>query len=430
VNTTRLRLLIRRNGPVMVAVAFFMLVAGGVAGYILDQARFRWPWDDVMEVTVEFPHSQAVTPGQGQQVTVAGVEVGLVGPVELEDGHAVVKLELESGKVGPVYRNATVLLRPKTLIQDQSVALDPGRADPSRRDRGLLRDGARLGLGASQTNVNTDEVFAMLDVDTRDYLRILLDAGGEGLRRRGPDLQKILVATEPVFRSTNRVAGALAARRRQVRRLVSNLRELSQATAARDDDLAQLVDSSSATLNAIGDREVELDAALARMPGALSATRGALRAGRPLLREAGPALTALRPVARRLGPALDASLPLLRTSTPILRNDLRPLVREATPFIRSLRPSLRDLNRTSPNLVRVGRVLNYVANELVYNPPGGEEGYLFWLAWFVHNATSVNSVDDANGAVIRGLQQFSCSSLSTFEGLPLATLLGASGACP
>ncbi len=46
-------------------------------------------------------------------MTVAGVEVGLVGPVKLEDGHAVVTLELEPGKVGPVYRNSTVLLRPE-----------------------------------------------------------------------------------------------------------------------------------------------------------------------------------------------------------------------------------------------------------------------------------------------------------------------------
>ncbi len=68
------------------------------------------------------------------------------------------------------------------------MALDPGRPDPSLPNRGLLHDGAHLGLQASQTNVNTDEVIAMLDVDTRDYLRTLLDAGGQGLRTRGEDL--------------------------------------------------------------------------------------------------------------------------------------------------------------------------------------------------------------------------------------------------
>jgi phospholipid/cholesterol/gamma-HCH transport system substrate-binding protein len=426
----RIELLIRRYGTVMVAVVFFMLVAGGVGFYILDHTRFSWPWDDTMEVTVEFPHSQAVTPGQGQQVTVAGVEVGLVGPVELENGHAVVKLLLEPGKVGPVYRNATVILRPKTLIQDQSVALEPGRPDSSAPGRGLLRDGDRLGLGATQTNVNTDEIVAMLDVDTRDYLRTLLDAGGQGLRTRGRDLREILESSEATFRQTRRVADSLAARRRMVRRLVTNLRRLSEATAAKDDELADLVDASSATFSAIGEREAELDDALVRLPGALSATRDAVEAGRPFVREAGPALEALRPAAKRLEPALAAAEPLLRTGTPILRNDLRPLVREATPLLRRLRPSLGDLNRATPDLIRVGEVLNYLANELGYNPPGREEGFLFHLAWFAHNTNSIVSVEDANGAVVRGLAQFSCSTLGTLAGIPIAALIEATGACP
>ena len=310
------------------------------------------------------------------------------------------------------------------------MALEPGKPDPSRPDRGLLHDGSHLGLQASQTNVNTDELIATLDVDTRDYLRTLLDAGGQGLRKRGRDLRSILETSEPTFRQTRHVVRALAARRQQVRRLVTNLRRLSQATSAKDDELASLVDASSATFTAIGEREADLNAALARLPGALSATRGALRAGRPLIREAGPALEALRPAARRLGPALTAAQPLLRSATPILRRDLRPLVREATPLLHRLRPSLRDLNRTSPSLVRVGRVLNYVANELGYNPPGSDEGFLFYLAWFVHNSNSLVSVEDANGAVVRGLAMFSCSTAGSLAGVPFSGLIGASGACP
>jgi len=423
-------LLVRRYGPVMLAIVGFMIAAGGVAYYILDHARTHWPWDSQMRIEVDFPHAQAVTPGQGQQVTVAGVEVGLVGPVKLENGHAVVRLDLKPGKVGPVYRNATVLLRPKTLIQDQSVALDPGKPERSLPDRGILHDGDHLGLSASEPNTNTDEIIAMLDVDTRDYLRTLLDAGGQGLRTRGPDLRAVFEQSEPTFRQTQSVVQALAARRHEVRRLVTNLRRLSESTAARGQDLAGLVDASSATFNAIGDREADLNAALVRLPGALAATRDAVRVGRPLIRDAGPALRALRPAARRLAPALGAAQPLLRKGTPILRDDLRPLVREATPLLRRLRPALRDLNRTSPNLVGVGHVLNYLANELGYNPPGSDEGFLFYLAWFVHNANSLVSVDDANGAVVRGLAMFSCSTLGTLAGLPLSGLIGASGACP
>ena len=279
--------------------------------------------------------------------------------------------------------------------------------------------------------MNTDELIAMLDVDTRDYLRTLLDAGGQGLKDRGEDLRALLSLTEPTFRQTERVVSALASRREMVRRLVSSFRKLSEATAEKDTELASLVDASAATFGALGEREAELTEATRRLPGTLSAARDALGDGRALVAEAGPALEALRPAARRLGPALVAAQPLLRSATPIVRDDLRPLVREAIPLFKQLRPSLRDLNRATPRLVRVGKVLNYLANELGYNPPGSEEGYLFWLPWFAHNAQSTVSVDDAHGPVVRGIAMFTCSTIGTVGGLiPVTPIIGATGLCP
>ena len=62
--------------------------------------------------------AQAVSPGQGQNVTVAGVEVGQITKVETEDGLAVVTVQLDPDEVGPVYSNATMYLRPKTGLND------------------------------------------------------------------------------------------------------------------------------------------------------------------------------------------------------------------------------------------------------------------------------------------------------------------------
>ena len=428
----KLRMLLRQYAWVVTIVALYMVAASAVAAYILDNVRFRWPWTEIVQIEAEFEHAQAVTPGQGQQVTVAGVQVGEVGDVELEDGKAIVTLDLEPGEVGPVYRNATVLLRPRTLAQDQSLALDPGSPQRGLPDHGRLADGDRLGSEATQVNVNTDEVFATLDADTRHALKLLLGAGGQGLGDRGPDLRASIEAGRPTLRRTRQVAEALAARRRQLRRLVANVRRLAEATAEKDDELASLTDASAATFGAIGNREAELVAALERLPGALSATRSALGHTRRLARQAGPALEELRPVARGLAPALTGAQPLLRTATPILRDDLRPLVREATPLLRELRPSLRDLNRATPTLIRTGDVLNHLVNELGYNPPGPEEeGYLFWTAWFAHNSASTTSVEDAHGAVVRGLAQVGCSTLGTLvPDVPILLPLDATGLCP
>ena len=44
------------------------------------------------ELKAELSTAQAVTPGQGQTVNIAGVEVGDISEVELEDGHAIVTM--------------------------------------------------------------------------------------------------------------------------------------------------------------------------------------------------------------------------------------------------------------------------------------------------------------------------------------------------
>lgn len=430
-SAAKIRLIAGRYWAVLACIGFFMAFAAAVGAYILDNVRFRWPWDEVVLIEVELAHGQAISPGQGQAVTISGVTVGQIASIELEDGVAVAGLELEPDRAGAVYRNATFVMRPRTLGQDQTIEMDPGGPDPGLPDEGRVGDGHRFGLAATQVNVNTDEVLATLDADTRTYLKLLLHANADGLRGRESDLRGALKLLEPTLGQVRRVSQALASRRAELRRLVSNLRRLSEATAERDVELASLVDASATVFGAIGEREVELAAAVDRLPAALASTRAALREGRALADEAGPALAALRPAARRLAPALVAARPLLREATPILRDELRPLVRGAAPLLRELRPPLRDLRRTSPPLIRTGEILNHLANELGHNPEGPEEGYLFWTAWAVHNLSSAFSTEDAHGAVIRGLVQGGCSSLLyAAETAPVFLPLTEAGVCP
>jgi phospholipid/cholesterol/gamma-HCH transport system substrate-binding protein len=112
-----------------------------------------------------------------------------------------------------------------------------------------------------------------------------------------------------------------------------------------------------------------------------------------------------------LAPALVDVRPLLRTAEPTVRTKLRPLVHDTIPVVRELLPSVKLVNRADPDLIRTVNVLTYVVNELLFNPPGGEEGYLFQLAWFAHNGSSLLSLEDAHGAVWRGLVMVGCSTL-------------------
>ncbi len=401
---------LRLYGAHMLAYGAIVLLSLAVAAYITAHQRLRFPWEKRTELVAEFQTAQSVTPGQGQTVTVAGVEVGEIGEVTLKEGRARVTMVLEPDKLGSIYSNARLLLRPKTGLNDMSIDLDPGTPQPGKPDQGKLGDGDVLQVWNSLPNVNPDEVLAALDADTRRYLQIVANVGGAGVGDRGVDLRKVLAASQPTLARTRRVTRALADRRRKVRRLVHNLRVLAAATADSDKELVRLVDSSSAVFDTIGGRDAQLAASVERLPGALSATRDALTETRGLATDLGPAARELRPAVRELGPAMVEVRPLLRAATPILRDDLRPLVREATPLVRDLRPSVRRLNPATRDLVRTGDVLTYVVNELGYNPPGPEEGYLFWLAWFQHNANSILSIEDAHGAIWRGLVVLGCSS--------------------
>jgi phospholipid/cholesterol/gamma-HCH transport system substrate-binding protein len=415
----------------VIALGAIVLIALSVAGYVTTHQRLRFPWEHVRTIYAEFSNAQAVTPGQGQTVNVAGVEVGEIGEVRLEHGLAVVRMDITSPDLGPVYRNAHLLLRPKTGLNDMSIALDPGKPDRSLPDRGELGEGDRLPVWNTLPNVNPDEVLAGLDADTRRYFATLVSAGGQGLRGRAGTLRRVIAASEPTAATTARVMRAIADRRHKVERLVTNLRLLSQAAASKDRDLASLVDGTTASFETLAEREADLGATVDRLPGALRATDRALTATSDLSNELLPTLTALRPTIRGLAPALVDVRPLLRTATPTLRDDVRPLVREATPLVRRLRPSLELLDRSYPDLQSSVDVLNRVVNVLGYNPPGAEEGYLFWATWFFHNAASILSIQDAHGAVWRGLVMVGCSTAGqVIAANPALAPIGKATFCP
>jgi phospholipid/cholesterol/gamma-HCH transport system substrate-binding protein len=413
------------------ALAGMIVLALAVTGYIAVHQRLRFPWEDTRVFLAEFSSAQAVTPGQGQTVNVAGVKVGEIGEVRLEQGRAVVEMVIDSDELGPVYRNAHLLLRPKTGLNDMSIALDPGKPEPGAPRRGELSDGDRLPVWNTLPNVNPDEVLSALDADTRNYLAVVATAGGHGLRGRGRDLRRLIHASEPTFERTARIARALADRRAKVARLVTNLRILSRAAASKDRELASLVGASSAVFETIASREAELGQAIERLPGSIGALDDALESARGFALDARPALTALRPTVRELGPALVQVRPLLRTAEPVVRTRLRPLVREAIPVVRRLRPSVEFVNEADPDLIASVDVLTRVVNELLYNPPGAEEGYLFYLVWFAHNGSSLLSIEDAHGVVWRGLVMVGCSSVGqAIKVNPALAPLGDSAVCP
>jgi phospholipid/cholesterol/gamma-HCH transport system substrate-binding protein len=396
-----------------VAVVILILVAAGVAGYILSNQRFYLPkWvpligKDFYTLKGEFQTAQAVTPGQGQTVDIAGVKVGEVSNVDLKNGRGVVTMKIQR-KYSKIYHDASILLRPKTGLKDMILELDPGHVTA-----GEVKDNGTVPVSQTLPDINLDEILAQLDGDTRDYLRILLGAGAQGLRNNGKSLSATFRRFEPTARDTLRITQLLAQRRHNLQRVVHNFQLLSTALSQRDDDLASWVQSSNAVFARFAAQDSNIQASLRELPPTLQVTQRALGKATTLARTLGTSLQSLRPFARHLGPTLVAIRPFLRQSTPIIRDQLRPFTRQALPVVRDLRPAITDLSALTPDLNTVARVVNYLFNELAYNPPGdAEEGYLFWASWANHAGASVFSTQDAHGPIRRGLFLTSCSSLT------------------
>ena len=411
-----MRLAISKHLRDFLAILFLIVTAAGVAGYVLSNQRFYLPgWvpvvgTDFYVVEAEFETAQAVVPGQGQTVNIAGVKVGDIGSVELEDGRAVVEMKIQDEFRGRVFRDASILLRPKTGLKDMYLQLDPGT--PAA---GEIPEGGRIPVSNTLPDVNPDEVLASLDEDTRAYLQILLGAGGEALGDSGDDLRATFRRFEPTARDVRAITGELAERRRNIRRVVHNFRLLAEEVGSKDDQLAALVDSANANFEALASQDADLRVALRELPSTLSTTRDALGSVDELASELGPSLEALRPAARNLGPALRDVRPFLRDSTPIIQRQLRPFSRGARPEVRLLRQTARDLAPTTPRLTRTVKVANSLLNTLAFNPEGPEEGYLFWASWANHAGASVFSTQDAHGPIRRGIVLASCSTLGVLQ---------------
>jgi phospholipid/cholesterol/gamma-HCH transport system substrate-binding protein len=401
-----MRMAIRKHWRDFVAVLGLVLLAAVVAVYILSSQGFRFPLveDAPKHIAIELSNAQAVEPGQGQTVRVAGVEVGRIAGVELDEGVAVVDVELEREYEDLVRRDATALLRPKTALKDMFIEVSPG-------DGPVLAEGGRIPVENSLPDVDPDEIYAALDADTRPYLQLLVNGAGQGLRGRGLDLREAFRRLEPVHRDLARVTRATASRRKALKRLVHRYSLLVAELGRRPEDLTRLVSASNSVFDALAGEEANISTAVARLPGALRATERAVTEVRDFAPLLSSTLESLREPVRAL-PATNAALtPFFDDTTPVLRDEIRPFVRTAGPFTDDLRLAARDLSRAAPDLTTALTQTNRFFNIGAYNPGGAEsldgltvaqqrarnEGFLYWLAWTAQNGVSLFSTADGQG---------------------------------
>ncbi len=408
---------IRKNLGPFTAIIVLVAIAVVVGGYILDQQRFRFPLveDTPLRINVELDTAQAVTPGQGQTVQVAGVQIGDIGEVSLKDGRAVVGLDIKREFEDLIHPDATALLRPRTGLKDMYVQVFPGtEGEP-------VDEGFTIPISASLTDVDLDEILSELDARTRDYITLLANGAGEGLRGKGKQLAAVLERYGPTVRDLGRVNREVAKERVALRRLVTSLSQLNGELARRPRDLTRLVKGANGTLRAFASEDDDLRDAVGELAPTLQTATATLDAVTPFAQELGPTTRALLPAVRELENVNEQVSPFAREATPIVRRRIRPFVRAAVPLVKDLAPAARGLARTFPELDRNAEVLNDFVNMLGHNPAGREapdkagrdEGYLFHLGWLAHQTANLQSVDDAHGPMRPIFLTGTCSTLTS-----------------
>lgn len=366
------------------------------------------------DIKATIASAQAVTPGQGQTVDISGIKVGEIKGVDLEEGNAVITMAIEPKYAPLIHRDATILLRPRTGLQDMTVELDPGKPSAPR-----IKEGATIPESQSYTQVQSDQILASLDADTRGFVQLLLADAAGGLAGNTGKLSLDFRRLDPLAQNLAKLNTVVAKRRDNIRHVIHDFGLVSKELANHDRQLANFVTSSDSVFHAFADQASSLQQTLTKLPPTLQTTRSALVSGNRLSLTLRPALTALLPQARAFGPALKSLRPFFRNTTGPIRNEIRPFTRKVQPVIRHLAQGSKPLAKSAEGLRGGFANLNQLLNGLAYNPPGAKEGFLFWLAWLNHNSNSSLALQDANGPLTRGLVLLSCSTAQLAEQVTL-----------
>lgn len=372
----------------VIVMAALLMLATAAGSWVLSNQRFTAPWADRYELAAEFEAVPGVAPGNGQEVRMHGVIVGQITDARVND-RGLAELQMSLDPEYEVYDNATLVLRPKSPLNEMYVEVDPG-GPPGEK----VPSGSTLPVGNTQRPVQVDEVLSHLDDGARSALTTLLAEADVALAGAERTLPAGLDAATGVTRDLRPVLLELEKRRGKLAELVSALGDISGSVAEDDARLARLADALSSTLSAVSDESKDLDATMAQLPALASRLSSSTEAVSDLTEQLDPTLRDVHAATDTLPEALDRiDSTVRRLSTTV--KVAGPTIRHARPVVADLRPAIADLRRAMPVAARSTARLDPATALLAK--------YLPDLGAFIVNTHSLSSMRDANGGFLRGL---------------------------
>jgi phospholipid/cholesterol/gamma-HCH transport system substrate-binding protein len=399
----------RGRGKDTIAIVLLTVIAIAMTLWIFTQQKAALPsWapfvgEDFAPLTADFSNAQAVTPGQGQAVVIAGIQVGKISSVDLEDGHAVVGMDVEPKYLKLIHPDATLLLRPKTNLNDMTVEIDPGAG------KGHVEAGYHFPLARTEPSIQFEAFLSTLDADTQQYLQLLVAGGAQGIGGRGRQLSGAFRRLQPFSHYIADLNRAVARRRVALAHVIHDFGLLTTELARHDRALERFVSASKGVLGNFANQQQAIQESLVEFPPTLAALRSALAASNRFSTASRPALLGLIPQAQASVPAFKANERLFRQTTGPIRDQVRPFTRQVRPVLTHLNEGASDFDKSVTGFGNSLGAINSFLNVLAYNPKGKKESLLFYLPWLNHNLNGTFNLVDAGGPIARGVATLSCN---------------------
>jgi virulence factor Mce-like protein len=311
--------------------------AAALVGFLIWAMSSR---REAHHVTAAFSAAVDITPGLDVQL--GGVDVGRVGSVNYEDGHAVVTLGIGNNAAWPLHQGTRLEIRYGTTIGDgtRNIQILPG---PRRSP--VIPDGGVVPTQDTVTPVEFDQLFNTFDKATRVRLRAMLanaatavgpraNAIGAGLGGTPRalhslgglfiDLASDQYALSGLLRSGSRFMSTLGENQGQVESIISGAASTFHAFAQNTEGVKASIEGFPPTLEQVRSTLARLDPSIDR----LQTLTGSLARGAALV----PRFAALaRPALHELGvvgPLGTSALGYATREAP----DISRLLAQASPF--------------------------------------------------------------------------------------------------
>jgi virulence factor Mce-like protein len=377
------------GNPVLIGAATVLVIV--VAVFLAYNANAGLPFVPTYTVKAELPSGANLV--AGNDVRIGGSRVGAVDKIsarQRKNGStiAIVTMKLEKD-VGPLPKDTTVLVRPRSALGLKYVELTRGKQS------GGYKDGGTIPLrNATPQAVELDQVLNMFDDRTREAARVNTLGFGDALAGRGESINTAIGAFRPLLRDIIPVARNLTAPDTHLTRMFQTLADTTALLAPVAETQASLFRNLNTTMAALAEvaRPYIQDSITTARPALDSAIRNFpiqrpfLHNTQVLFHDLRPGVRALRTAAPALSQALVIGTPTLRKSVALNRR-LKPLLRELQTFSEDPMVS-RGLRSATDTLAALRPTLRFVA------PTQTQCNYV--TEWF-RNVSSLLSEGDSNG---------------------------------